>query len=133
MLISNTIVSDLSTSKDRAKFLGYVSTAASMGFIIGPAVGGYWSDTFSKAAPVYAACCLYMLDLIIIVVLMNEPTSIKNDNDNTQIIREPFNYCDWRQIIHNLKQSSALVYMLVIQFLSSLVSKLLNENTRSIY
>lgn len=123
MLISNTIVSDLSTHHDRAKFLGLVSTAASLGYIIGPALGGLLSELFSNSFPVYIACILYGFDLFVVVFIMVEPTSVVvEDDEDSEPTMAYCTYCDYKLLVKKVVSSSTLLYLLAVQFVASLVS-----------
>jgi len=63
MTISKAYITDVSEPQTRAKTLGLISTAASLGFIIGPALGGQLSSIDIRY-PAYFACTLFIIDLL---------------------------------------------------------------------
>jgi MFS family permease len=45
-------VSDSTNEEKRAKWLGYIGASVSIGFMTGPAIGGYW-EVRMQAVPAY--------------------------------------------------------------------------------
>lgn len=144
MLISNTIVSDLSNSTDRVKYLGYVNSAGSIGFIFGPLLGGTLSELFGKLVPVYVSCCIYLFDLFLVIFIMKEPSKIhleltenidqsdslenknetvdENINESTPSLSKQL--CDFKNMTKMIWESYTLLYLLFIQFIITTVSKI---------
>ena len=156
MLISNTIISDISSTQDRAKYLGYVSTgnsycgrfvfpsddplAASIGYIIGPALGGIASEMFGKNFPVFVACFLFAGDFVLVLFFLPESSSSLNSSKMPEsevsdplklpppIISSPLqeSWATLKEMVRQTIQSASLMYLLAIQFFASLV-RLLNQ------
>ncbi len=57
------VIADSTTPENRAKGMGLIGAAFGLGFILGPAMGGYLGQ-YGLAAPAYAASALSALNLI---------------------------------------------------------------------
>ena len=78
-------IADISKPEDRAKNFGMVGAAFGLGFIIGPAVGGYLGS-FGLKVPFYASAILILVNGIYGYFIL--PESLAKEN------RRPF---DWRR------------------------------------
>jgi len=56
-------IADISTNETRAKNFGLIGAAFGLGFVLGPALGGFLA-TWGIRAPFYAAACLCLLNCI---------------------------------------------------------------------
>lgn len=65
------IVADVTTSADRAKGMGLIGAAFGLGFIFGPAVGGYTSQ-FGANVPAFISAALGLLNLVLAYFLLPE-------------------------------------------------------------
>src|ERR1700744_4353604 len=61
--VAQAIISDTSTSKDRAKKFGILSSAFGFGFIIGPAIGGLLSN-YGAQLPFYFAAGISFIGVL---------------------------------------------------------------------
>ncbi|MBO0794922.1 MAG: MFS transporter [Ktedonobacteraceae bacterium] len=75
-------VADITQPKDRGKYFGMLGAAASVGSLIGPALGGLLA-TINYRAPFLAAACLLLLTLIWGYFLL--PESLDNEHRITSI------------------------------------------------
>lgn len=64
-------ITDVSTEKDRAQALGILSAAFSVGFIFGPAFGGFLAEV-SLVAPFIGAAVITSLSVVLTTVLLKE-------------------------------------------------------------
>ena len=78
-------IADISKAEDRAKNFGMVGAAFGLGFIIGPAVGGYLGS-YGVRVPFYASAVLTLLNGLYGYFVL--PESLSKEN------RRPF---DWRR------------------------------------
>jgi len=69
--VAQAIISDTSTSADRAKRFGILSSAFGFGFIIGPAVGGLLSK-FGLQVPFYFAAGISFLGVLATLFILKE-------------------------------------------------------------
>lgn len=88
-----TYIADKTTMANRAKALGYQSAAISLGFIIGPAIGGFIVELGIRA-PFFFAAAISFIAAIVIFIVLEEPISKgqlqKNSESNVrpQFIQE---------------------------------------------
>lgn len=61
---ANAYIADISTNENRAQNFGMVGVAFGVGFIIGPALGGWLGDHFGTRMPFYAAAALSLLNVL---------------------------------------------------------------------
>lgn len=78
-------IADVSTDENRAKNFGLIGAAFGLGFVLGPALGGFLS-TWGIRAPFYAAAVLCLLNVLYGYFLLPESLDKKH--------RRPF---DWRR------------------------------------
>ena len=73
--VAQAYITDISDEKDRAKRLGMIGAAFGLGFVIGPAVGGFLSG-FSYGTPIFFAAGLAVFNLMMIYFVLQESLSI---------------------------------------------------------
>lgn len=76
-----TYVTDKTTLSNRAKVLGYQSAAISLGFIIGPGVGGMIAE-FGIRAPFFFASAIALIATIIIFILLDDSITVEQLQKN---------------------------------------------------
>ncbi|HML21548.1 MAG TPA: MFS transporter [Aggregatilinea sp.] len=64
-------VADVTPPHDRSKYFGWLGAAGGIGFIMGPAIGGFASG-LGHAAPLYVAAALTLVNLLLGVFFMPE-------------------------------------------------------------
>lgn len=67
-------VADVTTLKERGTGMGLINAAISMGFIIGPGIGGFLAD-YGTRVPFYAAAVAGALGFILSLLILPEPLS----------------------------------------------------------
>lgn len=67
--VAQSYVSDFTDEKSRARNLGLIGAAFGLGFIVGPAFGGFLSR-FGFAAPAFAAAGISLANLLMILLLL---------------------------------------------------------------
>lgn len=73
--VAQAYITDISDEKDRAKRLGMIGAAFGLGFVIGPAIGGFMSG-FSYSTPIFFAAGLAIFNLLMILFLLKESLTI---------------------------------------------------------
>lgn len=63
---------DITTDKNRARSLGYMTAAINFGFIIGPGIGGVLAEMSSRL-PFFVAAALGLLSALLSIFMLNEP------------------------------------------------------------
>lgn len=74
--IAQAYISDVSSKKDRSKAFGISGAAFGIGFMIGPAIGGFLSK-FGFSVPAYLAAGISLLTIILTVMFLPETVKIK--------------------------------------------------------
>ncbi len=76
--IAQASIADISTPENRAKNFGLIGAAFGIGFVVGPALGGYIAHFFgSAAAPFWVASVLGVINMISVYLFLPE-THINN-------------------------------------------------------
>jgi DHA1 family tetracycline resistance protein-like MFS transporter len=65
-------ISDVTDEKDRARSFGLIGAAFGLGFILGPAAGG-WLSTYGYHVPAFVAAGLSALTMVMTYFLLHEP------------------------------------------------------------
>ena len=69
--VAQAYISDISTPENRNKALGLIGAAFGLGFIIGPAIGGFLS-TYGYAVPAWAAAILATINWVAVYLFLPE-------------------------------------------------------------
>ena len=72
--VAQAYISDITTPENRNKALGMIGAAFGLGFIIGPALGGYLS-TFGYNVPAWAAAAIATVNLVAVYLFLPESIS----------------------------------------------------------
>ena len=72
-------VSDITTPKERSKAMGSLGAAYGLGFIFGPALGGWASHHYGLSMPMFIASGLAVINLLLIVAFL--PESLKTGSN----------------------------------------------------
>jgi DHA1 family tetracycline resistance protein-like MFS transporter len=70
------IISDVTTPENRAKGMGLIGAAFGLGFILGPALGGFFGQ-HSASTPAFVAAGLGLINLVIAFMMLPETLSSK--------------------------------------------------------
>ncbi len=73
--VAQAYVADVTTPKQRLRYLGLLGAAAGIAFILGPAIGGTLSSLFNYAVPSYLASALAFSNMVAAFFLLPEPKS----------------------------------------------------------
>jgi len=65
-------LADISTPENRARAMGLLGAAFGLGFVFGPALGGWAGAQFNYAAPMYIAAGLSFLNIISVILFLPE-------------------------------------------------------------
>lgn len=65
-------LADISPPEQRARAMGLLGAAFGMGFVFGPALGGWAGATFNYAAPMYIAAGLAAVNIVSVLFLLPE-------------------------------------------------------------
>ncbi|WP_299026821.1 MFS transporter [uncultured Thermanaerothrix sp.] len=78
--VAQAYISDVTDARSRARGLGLIGAAFGLGFIIGPALGGFLSQ-WGFAVPALSAAALSLLNLILVVAWLPESLTLQARQD----------------------------------------------------
>lgn len=85
-----TYIADKTTLANRAKVLGYQSAAISLGFIIGPGIGGFIAE-FGIRAPFFFAAAVSLITAIVISLVLDDSISTEQlEKNRASAVRPAF-------------------------------------------
>ena len=84
--VAQAYITDVTDEKSRAKGLGMIGAAFGLGFILGPASGGFLSQ-YGYAVPAFAAAGLVMINLLMVAFWL--PESLSLEKRTTQNLIQP--------------------------------------------
>ncbi len=70
-------LADISTPENRAKAMGLLGAAFGLGFVFGPALGGWASVTFNYAAPMFIAAALALANFFFVLFFLPESRGVE--------------------------------------------------------
>jgi DHA1 family tetracycline resistance protein-like MFS transporter len=73
--VAQAYVADVTAPSQRLRYMGFVSAAAGVAFILGPAIGGTLSAVFGYAVPSFLVSALAFSNMVLAYFLLPEPTS----------------------------------------------------------
>lgn len=81
---------DITTARDRARSLGYMTAAINFGFIIGPGIGGVLAEVATRL-PFFVAAVLGLISALLSVFMLKEPEKLKEvAADKTEVTTSNF-------------------------------------------
>lgn len=96
--VAQAYIADVTDKKNRAKGLGLIAAAFSLGFITGPALGGALS-VWGFDAPAYAAAFLNLINLLAVYLWLPESLSNEMRIQQKKAKRPLFNYDELRRLL----------------------------------
>ena len=77
-------ISDTTKPDERVKWFSYIGAASGIGFMIGPAFGG-WFGTISISLPFFATAALILMSAFCVLILLPESLSIEKRTKNISL------------------------------------------------
>jgi len=77
LTLTKAYLGDISTGKDRTKYFGYLSAVMGLGFLLGPAVGGFLSQ-INFALPAFLAAGVSFISIILTILYLTE--TVRSDH-----------------------------------------------------
>lgn len=86
--IAQAAIADMSTAANKAKNLGLITLANCVGFVVGPAFGGYFAEhpfihSVGFSAPFVIAACLAFINILFLILFVR---------DHKKQVRRPFHF-----------------------------------------
>jgi MFS transporter, DHA1 family, tetracycline resistance protein len=110
------VISDTTTAEDRTRGMGLIGAAFALGFVFGPAIGGFLAKYFGYAIPIYVSALLSLIALTLCITVFKETLSpvIKEKNRKK---KERIRIFDFKQFYHTIKTPELGSYILISFFL----------------
>ncbi|WP_042350625.1 MFS transporter [Bacillus massiliigorillae] len=102
-------MADITTVEERAKSMGYISAAISLGFIIGPGIGGFVAE-FGVRAPFYFAAVIAFIVAVISLIILKEPLT-KEQLSERAAISAKSNF--FKEILKSFKPMYLIAFVIV--------------------
>ena len=102
---ANAYIADISTNENRAQNFGMVGVAFGVGFIIGPAIGGWLGEAYGTRTPFFVAAILSFLNMLYGYFILPESLPKEKRRDFSLKKSNPFS------TLYNLKKFPALQSM----------------------
>ena len=111
--VAQAYVADVTTEKQRLKYLGWTGAAGGLAFIAGQAIGGTLSNAFGFALPSFLAAALAFANLASAYFLLPEP---RQSNDDSE--RRSFTLANLRKVLSGrvVKLLLAVYFMFFVSF-----------------
>jgi len=87
--VAQAYISDVTDEKNRARGLGLIGAAFGLGFIIGPALGG-WLSKAGYSVPAFVAAGIAALNFLGIALFLPESLSLAQREEIAKVQRPPF-------------------------------------------
>ncbi len=115
--VATAYIADSSTLHQRTKRMGFLGAAFSLGFIVGPLLGGVVSEKFGIGAPFLIPALLSLINTLLIFVIL--PESNKSFQKDIKI--EFFNIKVTREVLQPKNMSFLLALFFFVNFALSLI------------
>ena len=102
-------VADASEPEERAKGLGWLSAATSLGAIVGPALGSVLAAVWGRAAPGLGAAALCVLNLVFAWRFLSESRELRT-TDSHAVRVEPTGLSPWQVLAHPREVAARLIW-----------------------
>jgi DHA1 family tetracycline resistance protein-like MFS transporter len=112
--VAQAYVADVTTAKDRLKYLAWTGAAGGLAFIVGQAIGGVLSGFFGYAVPSFLAAALAFWNLISAYFWLSEPTHSVYDAK-----KSAFTLSALREVLQ--KKEISLLFTVYFMFFMSFV------------
>ena len=125
--IAQAYLSDVSSKKDRSKVFGISGAAFGVGFLIGPAIGGYLANLTSMgySLPSFIAAFISLITIFITAVFLKETVKRKKD---VKLDLRIFHFDEFKKYFSNKKVSPRLWL-----FFSYLISHMIFTSQFALY
>lgn len=110
------VISDVTTPQERTKGIGLLSAAFALGFVFGPAIGGFLSENFGYGFPVMASALLSLIGTLLAIFIFKEtlPKEIQIKNRYAKRSSNPLNI----KLIKNILSDKSIGKYIIIFFVA---------------
>ncbi|MFA5136520.1 MAG: MFS transporter [Patescibacteria group bacterium] len=118
--IAQAYIADITTKENRAKGMGMLGAAFGLGFIFGPAIGGFLAR-FGYSYPAFFATGISIITIIITYFFLPETVNLKKAADSK---RSSFTLSEFKKIMTN----KSISYLILVFFLLNSAFSILQGN-----
>jgi DHA1 family tetracycline resistance protein-like MFS transporter len=110
------VISDTTTAEDRTRGMGLIGAAFALGFVFGPAIGGFLAKYFGYAVPIYVSAFLSLAALILCITVFKETLSPEIREKN-RLKKDRIRIMDFKQLYLTVKKPEMGSYIIISFFL----------------
>lgn len=113
------VVSDVTTPEERSKGMGIIGAAFGLGFVFGPAIGGFLSQNFGYGVPLIFSAVFSLISLIVCVAIFKEtlPDDLRISNRNKFSFRD-VKIVNLKAVNDVLKHKDVGIYVIIFFFIT---------------
>jgi DHA1 family tetracycline resistance protein-like MFS transporter len=113
------VVSDVTTPEDRSKGMGIIGAAFGLGFVFGPALGGFLSYYFGYGVPLIFSAAFSLMALIVCISIFKEtlPEDLRLINKNKFNIRD-VKIINLKAVNDVIKHKDVGIYVIIFFFIT---------------
>ncbi|MBI2028347.1 MAG: MFS transporter [Candidatus Levybacteria bacterium] len=115
--VAQAYIADSSTKHERTKRMGFLGASFSLGFIIGPLLGGVVSEKFGIGAPFLIPAILSLINTFLIFIILPESNKLLQKDIKIEL----FNYKVTREVLRPKNMSFLLILFFFINFVLALI------------
>lgn len=105
MTVTTTMMTQLTTTSNRAKYMGRITAASTVAWIIGPSIGSLLYKNIDYRAPAYVACIMFLLNVVLVILWIHDDHHITSFALQSRI-RTPHNHPS--RSVHSTKSNSTI-------------------------
>ena len=113
--ITQAYIADVTTKENRARGMGMIGAAFGLGFIFGPAIGGFLSR-FSYSAPAYFATAISLLTVLTTIFFLKETVNEKQAKVSP---KTKLNFEEFRKVLSIYPIGILIITFFVVNLASS--------------
>ncbi len=107
--VAQAYLADISSPENRAKAMGLLGAAFGLGFVFGPALGGWASGRFHYSTPMFIAAGLAAINLVFVFVFLPESRKGQSTGGRGKIFPELFQHVKKSQFVWSVGAYFAVI------------------------
>ncbi len=107
--VAQAYLADISSPENRAKAMGLLGAAFGLGFVFGPALGGWASGLFHYSTPMFIAAGLAAMNIVFVSVFLPESRTGRSTTARGKIFPELFNHVNKSQFVWSVSAYFAVI------------------------
>ncbi|MEX1118568.1 MAG: MFS transporter [Terrimicrobiaceae bacterium] len=107
--VAQAYLADISSPENRAKAMGLLGAAFGLGFVFGPALGGWASGRFHYSTPMFIAAGLAAINLVFVFFFLPESRTGQSPVGRTRIFPELFQHVKKSQFVWSVAAYFAVI------------------------